>query len=312
MLIVLMIGCFLLGMATRSEAENAVKEGEKVAAEDTVADTVSQTTIQNKDENAYRVEVIEEQLRGGENKEEIRFVSPEGNVVKSIPYGTGQQKLNFRVSPASNFVVNTRVEDLNEAEAKEIRGQMKLGSGKVDKLNIVYIDNTGKEEWVKAFIVESVGSETFPSYGIEFSKDGSRIVFYKNHKLGYSSYRCDITILDTLGREIFSHSVNNMIEGGLQIAPDGKIVGAPIYKDSGKHLIFIDVETGETKIVKAEGEGWEAWFSLLSQFPTNEGYRNLRSKHIDLWWEKEGVEGNNVLPFDEIPSDISTLFGDWK
>jgi len=303
-LIVLMIGIFLLGMATKAEVENVKEEVEKEkVAEDT-------ETVEVDTEKGYKIQVSGEGGRGDEK--EIEFISPEGNVVKTIPYGTGQRKLDFRISPASNFVVNTRVEDLKDEEVKEIREQMKLSSGKVDRLNLAYINKTGKEEWVKEFIVEGIGSETFPSYGIEFSKDGSRIVFYKNHKLGYSSYRCDITVLDTLGREIVSHSVNNMIEGGLQIAPDGKIVGAPIYKDSGKHFIFIDVETEETKISKAEGGGWEAWFSLLSQFPTKEGYRNLRSKYIDLWWEKGGVEGNNVLPFNEIPSDIYNLIGQEK
>jgi hypothetical protein len=296
-LIVLMIGCFLLGMATKAEVESVKEEGAETP-KNTVTETLAQP--ENETEKGYRIEVSKVNLRGKE--EEIRFISPEGNVVRTIPYGIGAQKLNFRISPASNFVVNTRVEDLSEAEAKEIREQMKLSSGRVDRLNLAYIDKTGKEGWVKEFLVESVDSETFPSYGIEFSKDGSRILLYKNHKLGYSSYRCDITILDTLGREIVSRSVNNMIEGGFQIASDGKIVGAPIYKDSGKYLIFIDVEDNRTKVVKAEGEvngkKWSASPSLLKN----------KKIYLSGGWHYIDEAQSAITSFDEIPSDLTTLF----
>jgi hypothetical protein len=313
-LLIVLSFCFLLGMATRKELENVKTTVETTTTEPTV--NAGFPTI--KEEKGYRIKIDSVKKEEGKwmmlQPKEIRFVSPSGKTVRTIPYETGEQHLNFRISPASNYVVNLAVKNLKEAEMNEIRRQMKLGVGRLDRLNLAYIDKTGKEKWVKEFIVEGVGKETFPSYGIEFSKDGGSIVVYKNHQIRYDSVRCDITVLDTLGKEVISYSFGSMIEtGNLQISPDGKLIGAPTYKKGlGDCLFFLDVESGRTKVVKAVGEVWQAWFSLLSQIPTSEGYKNLSSRHIDFWWEIKGKRGGKILTFDEIPSDLTTLFGGKK
>jgi hypothetical protein len=311
-LLIVLSFCFLLGMATRKELENV----KKVAESESTA-TAESTTVEAV--KGYRIAVDSVKKEEGKwmirQPKEIRFVSPAGKTIRTIPYETGEQQLKFRISPASNYVANLEVKDLKEVEIKVIQKQMKLRAVDLSKLDFTYIDRTGKEKWVKEFIVEGVGSETFPSYGIEFSKDGGSIVIYKNHELGYDSSRCDITVLDTLGREIISYSFDNMIEtGALQISPDGKIIGAPTYKKGlGECLFFLDVKSGKTKIVKAKGDlngkKWSAYF-ILSEFtdpnlpPRGKVWLSVAVNPKNKWF--------GYLTFDEIPSDLSTLFGGEK
>ncbi|MEO0293962.1 MAG: hypothetical protein ABIN61_07065 [candidate division WOR-3 bacterium] len=137
---------------------------------------------------------------------------------------------------------------------------------------------------------------------------GGSIVVYKNHEVNGDSVRCDITVLDTLGKEIISYSFGSMIEtGALQISPDGKIFGARTYKkDVGECLFFLDVETGRTKVVKAVGEvkgkKWSASPSLLKD----------KKIHLSGGWHHIDKAQSAITSFDEIPSDISTLFGGEK
>ncbi|MEN3045516.1 MAG: hypothetical protein ABDH49_00790 [Candidatus Hydrothermales bacterium] len=46
--------------------------------------------------------------------------------------------------------------------------------------------------------------------------------------------------------------------GSFIISPNGKIIGGYISKEMGgkwiRHLFFLDVETGRTKVVRAEGK----------------------------------------------------------
>jgi hypothetical protein len=310
-LIVLMIGCFLLGWATKEEVEGVKEEAEKEVAKDTVADTLTQ--MQDKDENGYRIEVAEEKLRGGENEEELRFISPEGNVVKAIPYVNWQDRARITVSPDSRYLIQSAV----------------LSSGSEEKnpeVEISFVDAKGEDRWSKSFEVEYMLSQTHEGdqmpYFFRVSKDGSAIAFIRSHDTYKKDWWSDIIVFDTLGNEIASVShVPPQMEGSpsdFEISPDGKIIGAVVFPQSenesniGRHFFFLDVETGETKLVKAEGEGWEVWFSLLTQFETEEGVKSLPSKHVKIWWKIKGKRGKTIISFDEIPLDISTLFGDWK
>jgi hypothetical protein len=288
-LIVLMIGCFLLGMATRAEVEEVKKEAQAKTAEGIVKDSATAES-----EKGYRIEVAVNSDKQAQTKE-IKFVSPEGKVLKVIPYETWEQKLSFEVSPDSNYVLNKSISESS------------------NQLNLTYLDRTGKEKWTKKFSVEGVGEEDFPSHGIELSKDGSSIVIYRNHELGYDSVQCDITVLDILGKEKVAYSFDSMIEtGALQISTDGKIIGASTYKKGlGDCLFFLDVESGRTKMVKARGEGWKGYFILSSSpIPPQSG-------KVRLGWQPLGKEYNNIpgggvktkdVGFEEIPGDLSTIF----
>ncbi|MEO0293963.1 MAG: hypothetical protein ABIN61_07070 [candidate division WOR-3 bacterium] len=176
LLIVLSVCLFLLGMATRKELEEVKKTVETTTTIPDTTSDVGASTI--KLEKGYRIKIDSVKQQEGKwmmlRPKEIRFVSPSGKTVKAIPYETGEQHLKFRISPASNYVANLEVKDLKKTEIKEIQKQMKLRAGDLSNLNLTYIDRRGKERWVKEFIVEGVGSETFPSYGIEFSKDGGK------------------------------------------------------------------------------------------------------------------------------------------
>jgi hypothetical protein len=80
----------------------------------------------------------------------------------------------------------------------------------------------------------------------------------------------------------------------MQISPDGKIFGATTFREKGERvLFFLDVETGRTKIVKAEGKGWR-----ISGFPLNDKKIELVLHEYPKKW---------VLTFDELPEDLSNL-----
>ncbi|RKZ25431.1 hypothetical protein DRQ20_05185 [bacterium] len=92
-----------------------------------------------------------------------------------------------------------------------------------------------------------------------------------------------------------------------EISPDGKIVGAVVYpikdgKSLGKYLFFLDVETGRTKLVKAEGKKGERKWSASFDLREN--------KKIGLnggWWDIKIAQSVETT-FDELPSDLSVLF----
>jgi len=94
----------------------------------------------------------------------------------------------------------------------------------------------------------------------------------------------------------------------IQMAPDGKIVGATVYRFSKgenrliRHLFFLDVETGRTKVVKAEGEeNGKKWSASV----------DLRDgKKIGLigGWHHIKTAQSAEVSFNEIPDNLSTLF----
>lgn len=191
------------------------------------------------------------------------------------------------------------------------------------RLRISYINARGEVKWSKDMEIsygmnESDEDEPIP-YFVRISKDGSKIVLVRNYKYSYEfGYQSDIIVYDTLGNEVISVLKTYGIESRNQvkISPDGKLIGAEVWHPEGRHLLFIDVETGRIKIVKAEGENWKAWYSLSTQIWTPQGYTNLPSRHIKIWWKVNNNMNSKgtIISFDELPEDLSVLFkqGDEK
>jgi hypothetical protein len=307
--------CFLLGWATKAEVENVEGEADK----DTVADTVSQTTIQNKVEKGYRIEVAEEKLRGGENKEEIRFVSPEGKVVKNI-------RLDYSVSKVGELwhIESTNLEAISEDKSKVIISEFSSKTrynpeelfdypgyeGEIWNHKVKLMNGRGEESFTKQFKTYPGNDPTASYFKTLFSKEGNAVLFFYRD----SEHVFHVGVYDTEGNKLAEVSNENYLRD-LQISPDGKIVGAETEKRVGKawlrHLFFLDVETGETKVVKAEGKGWKARYSLPPEGGTPLGkiqigwgiYENLNNKK----WIKGGRE---YLTFDQLPNDLSNLFRD--
>ena len=312
-LIVLMVGCLLLGMATRAEAENAVEESE--TPKDTVTDTLTQS--RNKSENGYRIEVVKEKLRGGENEEEIRFVSPEGNVVKTI------ESYNYKTSVSeANGQWNTEIDHVEAISGNKnavliwecqystgYNPQGKEGPhGDRRQYTVELLNARGETAFKKDFEVYHPGSLAIPFWETGLSKDGSTVfVFY-----GDESDTFHIEIYDRNGVKLAEAEHANDFYGNMEISPDGKIFGANTYKEGlGKCMLFLDVDSGRTKFVKSSGEDWRGYF-VLSSTPVLP-----RSGMVRLGWQPFGekydkIPGGGVktrdVSFDEIPSTLSNLF----
>ena len=316
LLLIVLSVCLLLGMATRKELEN-VKEGE--TPKDTVTDTLTKT--QKEDKNGYRIEVVGEKLRGGEKEDEIRFISPEGNVVKTIEkywykknVRESDQEWNTEINHVAgipekkNTVLLWKGEYSTDYDPRGLEGP----HGKKHQYTVELLNKKGETAFRKKFTAYPHGQLTMPFWETDISKDGSTFyVFYED-----SLEVFHIEIYDATGKKLAEAESPDDFYGGMQmqIAPDGKIFGARIYKKNvGECLFFLDVETGETKIVKAEGEvkgeEWSARF-ILSSFADP----NLPPK--GKIWLSVAVSPKNkwfgYLTFDEIPSDLTALFGGEK
>jgi len=296
-LIVLSI-CFLFGMATKAEVkEEPVK--------DTVTDTVIQTPTQNEGDKGYRIEVSEEKLRGGKEGK-IRFVSPEGDVLKNI-------RLDYSMSITGDLwhIESTNLEAISEDKSKVIISEKTRNSmynpeeltdypgyeGEIWNYTIKLMNSMGEVKFIKQFKTYPGNDPTASYWKTLFSKQGNTILFFYRD----STHVFHIEVYDMKGNKLAETSFENYLRN-LQIAPDGKIVGAETEKKVGKawlrHLFFLDVETGETKLVKAEGKGWR-----VSGFPQG-------GKKIELTLHE--YPKSYILSFDELPKDLSTLFGDEK
>lgn len=255
-----------------------------------------------KQEAGYRIEV-ETTLTPGEmpriktEEKEIKFVSPKGKIVKTLPYDKRKDWWRIVIAPTFKYLIKN--EDTPAEWGKDSLGEpIKIREAKV---KFSYINAKAEKKWSKEFeIIYTMEQAQFHEsdvvpYFFMISENGEKIVFVKNYE--YSSelgYQSDIVVYDTLGNEVASVVNIPGIEdsGDLQISPDGKIVGADVWSCK---LFFLDVETGRTKVVKAMGEGWR-----VSGFPLNDGKIELTLHEYPK---------SIVLTFDEIPDDLSPFFG---
>jgi len=265
----------------------------------------------------YRIEVIIDTLQKTPYvqtvEREIRFVSPDGKILKTLPYKDWRDRIGIFISPYLKCLIKAK--DTPAEWGKDSLGQRKRI--KEARVEFSYINAKGEQKWKKnfeiIFTLEEADESSGKPYFFVFSRDGSRIVFVRNH-IGSPS---DIIVFDTLGKEVVSvYKACGIGQGSsIEISPDGKIVGAETGKEVDnkllKHLFFLEVETGRTKIGKAEGEGWRVDF-VLSSSPTPP-----KSGKIRLNWQPTGKNyvgkpGGGVITkevtFDELPDDFSVLF----
>lgn len=188
----------------------------------------------------YRIEV-EKDKEGRMHK--IYFKSPEGKVLKTLP-AKGWPYKTTQIPKNNKYVLHTPEEYMGSASEEKVAEQ-----GYLNYTMSLY-DAKGDLKWGKKF-------KTYPRYeGIEgveepwdngISDDGERV--YVNYCDEKSSYT--LTVFDVAGKEIASVKHNLLLQG-IEISPDGKLVGGETIKDGSKHLFFFDAETGKTKLVKAE------------------------------------------------------------
>jgi len=301
LLLIVLSFCFLLGMAIKAEVEGV--KGEVI--EDSA-------TVEVNAEKGYKIQVSGEGAQGDEK--EINFISPDGNMIKSIPYATWEDRARITISPDNHYLIESSV----------LSSGLK---GKNPRIEISFVNAKAEKKWSKSFEIEYMLSQTDEDdqmpYFFKVSRDGSTIAFIRSRNTYEKDWWSDIVVFDTLGNKITSVShVPPQMEGSssdFEISPDGKIIGAIVFPQSedrakrGRHFFFLDVESGRTKVVKAEGKGWAVDFALPYEMGTPLGkiyigwgiYEDPENKK----WLKGGYK---YLTFNEIPSDISNLFGDKK
>ncbi len=232
----------------------------------------------------YKI-VIEKDKVGRQVK--VKFVSPEGKEIKKL-------------SPKKTIVSkNGRKAIYKNAETINI-----------EKRTIEYkrslLNSQGGVVWEKRWKNHPISMD--PEDGFSGWFEG----ISDNAENSYFTYRDEsgvynLIIIDKNGKEIAKAEHAEMF-WNIEISPDGKIVGAEtsvlINKKHYKHLFFLEVDTGKTKLVKTEGKGWQGGFILSSGGP-------LILEKILLWFEKIG-EPNSYkrvyIKFRDLPENLSELF----
>jgi len=267
-----------------------------------------------KPDEGYRIEVVVDTIQKTplvKTKQSLVFLSPESKVIRKISLDYSLDRLEYRraiISTNGKYVLYTEIlpkKELREHPKDEYIMWTGEGLSGWAPYRLTFFNKEGKILWRKIYEVQFVEY----AYDVDeaISGNGERVLFYYSEEERDSSFmvKGHVIVLDTLGKEI----VHIVHEGGLsflQISPDGKIVGAETHKELDgkylKHLFFLDVETGRTKIVKAEGEidgkRWRASFSLR------------KDKKIYLYggWHHKKAQ-SAMTAYDELPDDLSTLFG---
>lgn len=269
--------------------------------------------IVNKPNEDYRIEVVNEEDSTCATKE-IRFVSPDGDIVKVMPV----KKVEYLKSPQKGkeivkwykVLVSKNCKYVLSIESSRlVYASNRQGVDHNFTLRFSYLNAKGSVLWGKQFTVWSKGLGWEP-YGYRVSNNGAAILFFSTKELEYNDFETQIYVFDILGNEVANLTYNTKIDDS-QISPDGKLVGAKVFKDKegkrGTYLFFLDVDTGRTKIVKAKGEGWGVSIILSKGGPLVPGkiLFILRKGSIPSEYTYENV----YLSFDEIPDNLSVLFG---
>jgi len=284
----------------------------------------------NKAEADYRIEVavdtsIDGMLLIKPTEKEIKFISPSGKAVKTLPFDYEKDCMKIVVAPTLKYLIN--VEEIPAEMGRDSSGELIKVKG--PRVRFSYINARGIKRWEKVMDVQEIfglpglrEGETWMPYFFKISRDGGRIVFVRSYEGTHYDYRSDIIVFDTLGNKVASVDRTYGLEksSDLQISSDGKIVGAEVWfpteNSKGwalKHLFFLHIETGRTKIVKAQGEKWDAGFGLsnITPLPPSEKVAVgvfLYDGPSPRSCSKPIKQVYKYLTFDEIPDDLLVLF----
>ncbi len=277
---------------------------------------ISSAKVPEHNEQGYKIKVIKDTIDGKNIEEKIIFVSPDGEIIKSMKKYRWDEEMKVNEENGKYNIYTKRIETISENNAiilmyesnyqldcdpKEYRGK-----GATKYTNEVKIINARGEEkslnTVQAYNNNLLG---FSFFETDISKDGSIVyIYYMDSTKIYH-----IEIYDTTGNQLTATTYPKVFELEKQISPDGNIFGATAYGEEGKLLYFLNTETGEVKICKAEGEGWISQFSLPPEGGTPLGKISIRwGIYEDLNNKKWVKGGHKYLYFNEIPLNISELF----
>ena len=178
-LLVLAVCVFLLGWATKAEVEKVNEEAE-AKEEKVVEDTAA---IEVESEKGYKIQVSEKQGRD----EEIKFVSPEGEVVKSI-------QLDYSVSKVGDLwhIESTNLEAISEDKSKVIISEESKNSrynpeelfdhpgyeGEIWNYEVSLMNSTGEVKFIKQFKTFPGNDPTASYFKTLFPKQGNAVLFF--------------------------------------------------------------------------------------------------------------------------------------
>lgn len=279
-----------------------------------------------KEEKGYRIEVIIDTIQKEPyvkaKRKEVRFISPEGNVIRRISLSSSVKKEGEYWYSEGRDVEDTLSDKglvlITEYKIKTSYDPRKLEEYYVEKgeywdMEAEVIDAKGKTKFRKMFRTYPGDDPTAYYWRGIFSKEGNAVLFFYRDEEG----KFNIEVYDMNGKMLASAKYDEYLHN-LQISPDGKIIGAEtIKKVNGKwyrHLFFLDVETGRTKMVKAEGRFGETnWWRAgadLDHYSLKSGEIRigvfLLDKPSGITKTLKSVHVN--LTFEELPDDLSILF----
>jgi hypothetical protein len=274
-----------------------------------------------KKQEGYRIEVVVDTVQREpyvKTEQEIRFISPDGKIVKRMEKYWG--KLNITQKGSGRWITEQRyVESITEnavllwTRVYETPYNPEHVEGPVGRRHLYTVELLNKRGEIilsKEFIVYPPGAMAIPYWKTGISRDGSTIFVYYRDSLDIFH----IEIYDTTGRKLAGAEYPHEFNYDMQISPDGKIFGATTFREKGERvLFFLDVETGRTKIVRAEGEynkkNWWRAGADLDHYSLKSGEIRIgvflldKPRGISKTLKKVHVN----LTFDEIPDDLSIL-----
>jgi len=290
-------------------------------------------------DKGYRIEVAGAPER---NAQKIRFINPDGKLIKEIPYSPDGPKWE-----SNNLVSKEKIGEMIRIKyiwGKLSRDKRRVVScteiidypakyegaywvleGRPFTAEITLYNIKGEELFTRSVRVRTTGDETdYIPFEIAAANNGRVMVCAELDSTRDVHW---VVVYDSTGKEILRKDLGYRI-GSVEFSPNGDIIGAttvvPIEipkekrmtpdeimqldsfpKMSQAYLLFLEVDTGRMKLVKASGRGWRVRFVISSGGP-------LISGKVLLRWSKRGEYGEIYLPFDQIPEDLSQLFGGEK
>lgn len=232
----------------------------------------------------YRIEVEKD---NEDHEVLVKFISPEGKTIKTI-------------SPDKAITAKSGKSLIHQSGYSE---SPDFSYAEYDR---ELMNAKGEVKWHKSW-------KNYPEYGVdpEAGWSGWFEGIADNGERSYITYRStegayNLVVLGENGEELARTSYPEIISG-IEISPDGTIVGANVQVLSAgrrwKHLLFLEVSTGKTKLLRAEDKNWGGGFILSSGEPLIPG------KIIIEFWERNNPK---IYPwiyveFDNLPDEIVKL-----
>lgn len=240
----------------------------------------------------------------------IRFAAHKGKVANTLPNKEWKDQQRIRVSPDAKSLIK------EEEKIENIKSDSEGKSEQEITATIAYYNVFGERVWAKKYVVDSsldIADEGEPEpYFVKISDTGRVIAFVRTHSLPDTNWYADMVVLDKYGTQISSVAYIPALEEGspsdFEISPDGLLISASVPKPgkdgAEQYVFFLNVETGKTKIVKAEG----GEVGDKGRVP----YELLADKKIIIPGRRleKGKWQNSIFSFEQIPDDLSVLPGD--